>query len=239
LSRFRTPFIGCAVGALAITASGMSAAAADPQGTLALVNGIPGKRVDVCINGNETRSGVRYGQAVLRDVIPTGNKNVKFYARDPRTCRGNVLAQTSFVLDPGEDLTIVATRKAPKVVTFDNAGLGEIPPAGAPFANSSFAWRHASEVAANFRYRYWQPDPESPVGPAADPVWTKGGEVSSPTTPGTILQLRATRAGELDTIAVKRAEMGTSRRYEWILVGTSPANTRFVFIDRAISHPSP
>jgi hypothetical protein len=43
-------------------------------------------------------------------MIATGNKNIKFYARDPRTCRGSVLAQTSFVLDPSEDRTFVATK---------------------------------------------------------------------------------------------------------------------------------
>jgi hypothetical protein len=53
---------------------------------------------------------LRYGKAVLRDLIATGNKNIKFYARDPRTCRGSVLAQTSFVLDPSEDRTFVATK---------------------------------------------------------------------------------------------------------------------------------
>ena len=42
-----------------------------------------------------------------------------------------------------------------------------------------------------------------------------------------------------DTLAVKRAEMGASHRYEWILVGSNPGNLKFVFIDRAVSQPSP
>jgi hypothetical protein len=39
--------------------------------------------------------------------------------------------------------------------------------------------------------------------------------------------------------APKRVLIAGSRRYEWILVGTRPANTRFVLLDRAVSAPTP
>jgi hypothetical protein len=242
MGRLKTHLMSCALGALALTAMAAPVGGADTKGTLALVNGIPGTKVDVCINGNEIKSNLAYGGTVLKNVVGTGNKNLKFYERDPRTCRGHRVGRKTFVLDPGEDLTIVVTKKAPRVVSFDNKlplFLGEIPPAGTPYVNSWFAWRHAAEVPANFRYKFWSPGPDNPVGPVADPIWTKGSKSFGATLPGIIVQLRARRAGALDTIAVKRAEMGTSHRYEWIFVGTKPANVRFVFIDRAASLASP
>ena len=125
----RRSFIGAALGALLIASLTFPASGADLKGTLAFVNGISGKRVDVCLNGREIKSGLAYGRAIFKNVIGTGAKNLKFYERDPRTCRGKVLAKDSFAIGSGEDVTIVATRKAPKVLRFDNAGLGEDPAA--------------------------------------------------------------------------------------------------------------
>ena len=173
LRSLRTLLIGGALTALIITVLGAPVAAADTKGTLAIVNGIPGTRVDVCLNGKELASGLKYAGKVLRNVVPTGTKFLKFFRRDPRTCRGNVMAKTQFPLGPGGDLTIVATKNAPRVVVFDNLGLGEIPPLGAPLAFSYIVWRHAGEVAVNFKFRNWTPNPEVPVAPAVDPVWTK------------------------------------------------------------------
>ena len=239
MGRARALIIAGAIGALAVTAIGAPVAAADTQGTLAIVNGIPGKRVDVCINGNELRSDLPYGGVFLRNVISTGNKNLKFYERDPRTCRGNVLAQKNVALAAGGDLTIVATKNAPKVVVFSNTGLGEDPPAGAPFGFAIFVWRHAAEMPANFKYRVWSPSPEAPVGPSVDPVWTKGDQVASASLDDYIWQVRATRPEDPDTLAVKKAELQVERRYEWILVGSNAGNVKFVLFSRAISAPSP
>ena len=63
----------------------MPAAAADTKGTLAIVNGIPGKKVDVCLNGNEIKCSLALRRPVFQNVVGTGNKNLKFYERDPRT----------------------------------------------------------------------------------------------------------------------------------------------------------
>jgi hypothetical protein len=227
------------VAALALTALSAPVAALDTKGTLAIVNGIPGRIVDVCINGNELRSNLGYGRVFTKDVVNPGNKNLRVYERDPRTCRGNMLAQESFLLDPGEDLTIVATKMSPKVVIFDNAGLGEIPPDGAPIGMGVIAWRHAAEIDANFRYSAVVQTPEVPVAPAADPVWTKGDTISGSLGPGAILRLRATKPEQSRTIAVKQAEMRSNRRHEWILVGSKVRNLLFVYFERRISQPSP
>ena len=127
--RTRRSLIGAALGALLFATLTFPTSAADLKGTLAFVNGIPGKRVDVCLNGREIKSGLAYGKGIFKNVIGTGDKNLKFYERDQRACRGTVLAKDSFAIGSGEDLTIVATRKAPKVLRFDNAELGEDPAA--------------------------------------------------------------------------------------------------------------
>src|SRR6188472_1916545 len=101
--------IGGAFAALAIGALWAPVGAADTQGTLAFVNGIPGRTVDVCLNGKEIKTGLGYGKAVSKSVVGLGQKTLKFYGTDPRRCRGAVVAQETFTLATGDDLTIVAT----------------------------------------------------------------------------------------------------------------------------------
>ena len=61
----RTLVIGLAVTALAVSALAAPVSAA-PKTKLAIVNGIPGKAVDVCVNGREVKSGLRYGRFIFR-----------------------------------------------------------------------------------------------------------------------------------------------------------------------------
>jgi hypothetical protein len=243
VSRLRHLVIGGALGALSITALGAPVAAADTQGTLAIVNGVPGKRLDVCINGNEIKSGLRYGQAVLRDTISTGEKVIKFYAQDPRRCKGQLHAQhDGLMLVAGSDFTVVVTKNAPRIVVFNNVSpvyLGEIPPAGPPNPNGFVAFRHASEVLANFFVRYWAPIPETPIDPAAFPLAGKGESFATSTGPDLIWQLRVTRPEDPDTIAFRKLTTQASRRYEWIFVGSNAGNAKIVLLNRRISLPSP
>jgi hypothetical protein len=241
VSRFRTLVIGGALAVLATSAIGAPVGAADTKGTLAIVNGIPGRVVDVCLNGNEIKSNLRYAKALLKNVVNTGNKVLKFYAADPRECRGNVLAQASFPLAAGGDLTIVATKNGPdKVVTFSNAGLGEIPPAGAPLAFGIVVFRTAADVISSIKVRYWTPViPETPVTPSVDPIWSKGDQFAANGGVETIWKARATRPDDPDTLAQKTATSNASHRYEWILVGSNAGNARFVFLDRIVSNVSP
>ena len=51
--------------ALMVTAIGAPASAALGKGTIGIVNGIPGQRVDICIKGKEIRSRVPYGGRVF------------------------------------------------------------------------------------------------------------------------------------------------------------------------------
>ncbi len=219
------------------------ATAADTKGTLAIVNGIPGQKVDVCLNGKEIKSKLKYGGVVLKGVVPTGTKNLRFYKPDRRTCRGTLLANKQFPLAAADDLTIVVTKLAPKIVMFSNALLGEIPPLGTATPYAPFAFRHAAEVVADLSYRYWSVPGTVPINPSG--LFTKGQQnrttdaSSGGFNVGFLVQVRATVIGDPVPIASPIVETIQSHRLEWILVGTKHDNARWVFIDRLVSKPTP
>jgi hypothetical protein len=233
--------IGAAAAIWLVVASAVATMAQDSKGTLAIVNGTPGKRVDVCLDGREIGSGLRYGRVVLRDAATVGSTSVRFLVPDPRRCRGDLVAQATFTLDPGEDLTVVLTRKAPRVVVWDNVGLGTIPPLGVPWEDPDIglgAYRSAADLAVNLRVRVWTPGGDTPVEgfPTAAQLWTKGYELKDLYAADEIHRLRATLPGGSASIAdAGRVLIQASHRYEWILVGTKPGNARFVLLDRVTS----
>lgn len=238
----RKLMLGSAAAALAITALAAPAAAADTTGTLAIVNGIPGTKVDVCIGGKELRSKLGYGGVYRKNVISVGSKRLKFYKKDPRTCRGQLLGSKLINVSAGTDLTIVVTRKAPKVVVFDNAGplyMGEIPPRGAPYLNSFFSWASAADFDTNFIYTlYGVVEGPAPFGPAANPVWSKGDRYTQSVDPIYIMKLTATLPEDPTTVTERLRDLQASRRHEWVLVGTNKSNAKFVLVDRGVSQPS-
>jgi hypothetical protein len=235
--------LGSAAAALAITALAAPAAAADTTGTLAIVNGIPGAKVDVCIGGKELRSKLSYGGVYRKNVISVGSKRLKFYKKDPRTCRGQLLGSKLINVSAGTDLTIVVTRKAPKVVVFDNASplyMGEVPPRGAPYPATAFiSWASAADFDTNFIYTLYSATVgPSPWAPAANPVWSKGDRYTEGIEPIYIAKLMATMPDDPAAVSVRSRELEASRRHEWVLVGTNKSNAKFVLVDRGVSQPS-
>jgi len=236
--------LGTATAALALTALGAPVAAADDTGTLAIVQGHPGIKVDICIGNKEQRSGKAYGSKYEKDVIGTGSKLLRFFKYNPnKTCGGTLIAKKTLNITPGWDKTVVLTKFNPKIVMFGNASpfyMGEIPPRGAPFGPGSyFAWRHAAEFPANFLYTVWNPNPEIPVGPVANPVWSKGEEVYSASGTDSVWRVRATKPEQAATVAQRTVLFKANRRYEWILIGSNAGNARFVLLNRGISQASP
>jgi hypothetical protein len=239
----KTFLIGGLATASLIAALAAPTTAADTKGTLAIVNGVPGQKVDVCLDGKEIRSGLAYGNKVQRPLVATGDKTIRFYRPDPRRCRGTLIARRQFSLPPAADLTIVVTKNAPRIVVFDNAGLGEIPPLGVPTPFAPFAFRHAADIAADIGYRFWTP-PGTDASRTPSAIFTKGQEsrslnVLSGFVPASLIQARAAIVGSPQAIVSPIIEIFVSHRYEWVLVGTSYANARWVFMDRLVSQPSP
>jgi hypothetical protein len=232
--------IAGALATLALSVVGMPVAGADTTGTLAIVNGIPGRTVDICLDGSEIKSGLQYGKAVFKNVVSIGSKTLRVYATDPRKCRGSVISSKTFPLAAAQDLTIVATKNDPKFVTFDNAGLGEIPPNGGAIAGT-IAFRYAGASAANFHLRYVVPIlSDVPIAPTANPLWVKGDQIATTTGPGYSWGLRVTLPEDPHTLASRKfADSRNGHRYELIFVGSNARNGRIVLLDRAISAPTP
>ena len=215
MSRIRKLLImSGATAALSVATLGaIPTAAADTQGTLAIVNGVPGRRLDVCVNGTEIKSGLRYGKAVFRSVISTGEKVLKFYDPDPRTCKGHLRAEhDGFNLAAGGDITAVVTKNGPdRGRPLRQCRPWRDPPAGAPMATGWVLFRNASEIVANFFVRFWTPIAETPIDPAANPLAGKGESYATGTGTDYIWQLRVTRPEDPDTIGLRKV---TTRRVD-------------------------
>jgi hypothetical protein len=217
-----------ALTALATTAIAAPVAAAPGKGTIGLVNGSPGStRVDLCINGKEIRSKVKYGGRKYRILNP-GNKVIKVYKADPRTCKGKLLGKKTIPLVAGDDFTIVFTRKSPKFTMFSNT-FGDVPAApGDPIPAAIIYLRHAADLG-NAAFKLQLADPPEPITPSVDPVWTKGDQIVAPIPPGYTLKLRATRPDNSWVFAQSPwVDMEASKRYEWILLGDKPKNAKFI-----------
>ena len=239
MHRIRKSIVAASLTALAVSALAAPSSAIVGTGTIGVVNGIPGQRVDICINGKEVRSSVKYGGRTYK-TMNSGIKSIKIFKADPRKCKGVKVAQTIIDLGALADRTIVINKQAPKVVDFDNVGLGTIPPDGTPLPVAIFVWRHAADLGTvNFLYRGWMAIPETPVGPAANPLWQEGNQVYSSSSPDSIWQLRITRPEQTKTLAVKKVTYKESRRYEWYLLGTKAKNAKLVVWERAISQVAP
>jgi hypothetical protein len=232
MRRLRQLIIVAAVLAMALTTIGTPVSAAG-AGKVAIVNGFPGRSIDICINNQEIKSGLRYGQTFFR-TLPSGPKSLKVYAKDARTCRGQLLASKSFGFPAGSDRTIVMTKFGPRIQLFDN----NFGPTTAATPISIWYWRNASDISpVSLDLDSDGPTP-SPIAPAADPVWPKGGQVLSGFALGTTLVVITTRFSLADT-ATTLGEPDARLvevlfRYEWILIGTNPANARLVVLKRPI-----
>ena len=117
MRRYRALLV--AIGSAVIAAGALAAPVAAVNPRLALVNGIPGRTVDVCVGNSEVRSNLKYGGWVERFVAP-GSRTVRFRRAAPGRCQGTVLAQTTLLLVDDDDKTVVGTRRVPKVVVFEN-----------------------------------------------------------------------------------------------------------------------
>ena len=111
MRRSRNLIMAAAVAALAISALGVPAAAAG-SGKVMIVQGRPGPAVDICINGREVKSKLGYGKRAFKR-LGAGFKKLRVYKKDPRRCRGRLLAKKGFAFPGGSDLTIVITQKKP------------------------------------------------------------------------------------------------------------------------------
>ena len=150
-----------------LTAATFAAPAAAANPKVAIVQGMPGVRVDICIDGKEVKSRMVYGSSVFRNVT-AGIHKIRVYRTDPRKCRGKLLAKKWVALAADADATVVATARAPRIVVFDDL------PDGATDWISDVHLRHAADVG-----KAWmglQIQSVVILGPAAPVAFKKGDE---------------------------------------------------------------
>ena len=214
-----------ALGLLAAPAS----AQVDPR--LALVNGIPGRTVDVCTGGAEVSSRLDYRDFVVRSFDP-GSRHIRFRAAGPGTCTGEVLARTSLDLAADQDLAVVATKRAPMKVVVLEFVAPDAPEAG------QLTFAYAGDLGKINAARNRQDIHDPFIAPASSaPRWRKGDKTLFAETTVTLRFLvflpRATESfRESRWISVGPGERG------WVIfVGSSEANARFVRI--IVPNPAP
>jgi hypothetical protein len=200
-----------------------------------IVNGIPGAKVDICVDGKEIKSRVPYGGKKFYLKYNDDKVFVRFHPAKPGKCKGAPLAAKTIHLDGGDDdLTVVATKKAPKVLIFDNDGLGGLPAADP----APVAIRHAADFGKiTFRLRtFVSQGEEGPLTPTfGDNYYRKGQQFTEVGDAGLFIRIRATRPNKFKTlVGPSYADLLAFKRLEIILVGTTPANARFVIFHRGI-----
>ena len=209
-------------GALMLGAtSGIATAAAGPSGgTIWVAHGIPGVKVDVCVDGAEARSNFKYGNAFALEGVPAGTYTVKVRLAAPGTCTGAVAISKKVDVVNGLNATAVARLigGAPGLSIFVNdIGLSNL-------NKASVTVRHTAKA------------------PTVD-VWVNGG--AGPLVPGLA---RGQEAGPVEVndavysywvsaegsyapvIGPDVAMLESGVAYQILAVGTNASNWRFIVI---------
>ena len=231
--------LGAAVAALAISSLGAPVAASN-KAYVQIVNGIPGERIDVCVNNREIKSALPYGK-VVKKKLHGGMKKIRFRKKGPGVCRGKLLASRNVPMPGGSDKTIVATNKKPtKVVVFDNAGLST--PAGHT-DDAMWAVRYAANVDLGVKFSAITAG-QVPLAPAADPIWTKGDQLALPINVGpgypnlALLTLWVTLPESTIPLAGPVvAPVTEGQRLQHVIVGNHLGNIRIVQFKQPIKLP--
>ena len=193
------------------------------------MQGFPGKRVDLCLNGKEVRSNVRYGwKTFLSPAL--GTYRLKVFKHDRRKCRGTKIAQRSFTLGLDGDLSIVVGPGSPKVLIWDNSVL---PPISTAATSPVIAFHHAAKAPL---MDFWV-DFGVQVGPyvpaIGDHAYARGDWDFIGSADGAQWVIWATR-DELTKVLAGPVvvDIQQGRRYEQFLIGTKPRNFRIVTFSR-------
>ena len=238
MHRLRMLAVTSMVATLALSAMAAPATAAD-KGKLTVVNGMPGTRIDVCIGRtNEIKSGLAYGASFRKQLA--GSKKLRFRKAAPGKCRGKLLAAKTVGMPGGSDKTVVFSKKAPKVLVFNNhrIDLYNSNPVGV------LAIRHAADLSWNpvhIDYQLWQEGAGGTLPPTLadhDPDSYEKGDARSQTlaqSPDRMPLVDRRPAGspvlrESDIFEVKEL-----RRHEFYFVGTTAANSKLVHIVRGLA----
>ena len=214
----------------------LAAPASADDGVLAFISGIPGKAIDVCIDGREVISELRYGQAEAWAIEP-GPTTVKVAISARGRCQGRTLQQDVGTVLPGLDSTWAFAARAPGVLWWDNATLGVLP-AVPTLGGAPFVLRNASDLRGGV---VWSRFLTFPVLMATEnPTLNKGQEVPFTDWPGNALFAHVvSRPGRFEPLFGPMYDtLAPDTRTEYYVVGTTSRNARLVRLVRPVRLPS-
>lgn len=115
-----TIMLGGAV--LAAAALAAPVGAQNGTGDIWIAHGIPGVKVDVCVNGDTVRAGFLYGGRFRAEVPAETPLTVKVRAHAAEACTGTVLIRDRVSVSTNGNVTALATLRdgAPTLVTWNN-----------------------------------------------------------------------------------------------------------------------
>jgi Domain of unknown function (DUF4397) len=224
--RMKKLFLTALTGAMAMGLFALPASAGGGA-TVFVAHGIPGVKVDVCVNGAEARSNFKYGRAFeLGTGIPAGTYKVKVRLASGGECKGAVAISERLELTDGLNATATAVvRKGEPQL---DIRVNDIDIAGG--TNASVTVRHLAKA------------------PTVD-VWVNGGgapavaglakrdEAGPVEVPGDLIYSYWV-SGEGDTSAAPVigpdvATLAQDTAYQIMAVGNDASNYRFIVIGQA------
>jgi len=208
------------LGSLAVPAS----AAVFPT-RINVVQGIPGKTLDVCIDNKEVRSKAKYGSVTKADVV-AGTHTIKLKKVAPGRCKGKTLRKFTFVIPDGIDATVVATHKSPsKWMLYYNPQSTSVDTSYYSFTNAA----DIGKVGITALFGGFTPSESAWI-------WQKGERrVPLTTNAGNTLHYAALKIGGSRFLGGQRVQnFAAGKHYDFILLGTSKKNTRWARVARKI-----
>lgn len=133
MSRFRVFGATMLAAALAVGAAAVPAAAVNGGAHLVIGHGIPSAVVDICLDDGigevEQKSNFRFGK-YLKSTVPAGTWKYVTRVASPGNCEGAVLIKQTFVLQDGDDLSVILTKTNGKAryQVFDNLDVDSVGP---------------------------------------------------------------------------------------------------------------
>jgi hypothetical protein len=229
MPRIKALLTACAAGAFALTALATPVAATTPT-KLAIVNGDPFRKVDICLNGRQIAGNVAYTRTILRRSAKD-DPVVKFFSFKHKGCKGTPLAKVRVHPD---DAVVVLTRKTPqRVVVFDTTMDPD------PTYNVRIIYGNASDIPGNLKFAFAQFEILDWTPALLDPFrWSAKGysEIS-------LLDTQAAGDYWLDATTVQNDSdniiagpvgslTGPGLRREVVLVGVGPGTAKLVSFER-------
>ena len=218
----RKLFAAALAGAMALGLMAGTASAGGATGaTVWVAHGIPGVKVDVCINGGEVRSNFKYGNAFSLEGVPAGRYTVKVRLASSGECKGAVAISEKVDLTDGLNATAVAqlVQGAPALKIFVNdIAIGDSD-------NASVTVRHTAKAPT---VDVWV---NGGTGPLVSGL-AKGDEAGPVEVPGDAVYSYwvSAEGSSAPVIGPDVAELAPGTAYQIMAVGTDASNWRFIVI---------